>query len=123
MLPVESKKPRSSPRSFRRPDISSPLGINHRPHQLESQAGSSIFPDMAPQKMFQVVKSLGFYGCTRSGNWGAGVGCESESFPEPRSRIPNGEDSVFGYTPNRVRRDSAFAVLDQMRRTKLEIAV
>jgi hypothetical protein len=69
MLPIESKKPRSSPRSFRRPDISSPLGINHRPLQLESQAGSSIFPDMAPQKMFRIVKLLGFHGRRRSGNW------------------------------------------------------
>ena len=60
MLPLESKKPRNSPRLFRRPDVSSPLKINDRLQRQKSQAGSTIFPDMEPNNASKVgVGDLG----------------------------------------------------------------
>jgi len=60
MLPLESKKPRNSPRLFRRPDVSNPLKINDRLQRQKSQAGSTIFPDMEPNNASKVgVGDLG----------------------------------------------------------------
>ena len=60
MLPLESKKPRNSPRLFRRPDVSSPPKINDRLQRQKSQAGSTIFPDMEPNNASKVgVGDLG----------------------------------------------------------------